>query len=234
MIGYLIEQELGNRLPFEKPLASLLTMIEVDPDDPAFTDPSKPIGPLYSKAEADKLAAERGWAFKRDGDHMRRVVPSPIPKRIFEHRPIKWLLDQGCVVICAGGGGIPVAYQPGRQLAGAEAVIDKDRASALLARDIGADILIMATDAPAACVAFGTSRQRAIVAADPDALLGEYQAEFAAGSMLPKVIAACDFAKATGQPAAIGALADIDAMLAGAAGTRVTTSVSGVEFAAGS
>lgn len=231
MIGYLVEQELGNRLPFDKPLASLLTMIEVDPDDPAFTDPSKPIGPLYSAAEADKLAAERGWAFKPDGDSMRRVVPSPVPKRIFELRPIRWLLDQGCVVICAGGGGIPVAYRPGRQLAGVEAVIDKDRASALLARDVGADLLIMATDAAAVFIGFGTPRQRAIATANPDALLAGYEAEFAAGSMLPKVIAACDFARATGKPAAIGALAGIDAMLAGTAGTRVTTAVTGVEFA---
>jgi carbamate kinase len=231
MIGYLIEQELGNRLPFEKPLASLLTMIEIDPDDPAFADPSKPIGPLYDEAQADKLAAERGWTFKHDGHHMRRVVPSPVPKRIFERRPITWLLDQGCVVICAGGGGIPTAYRPGRQLTGVEAVIDKDRASALLARDVGADILIMATDASAVFAGFGTPGQRAIAQADPDALLSGYKAEFAAGSMLPKVIAACDFAKATGKPAAIGALADIDAMLAGTAGTRVITGVTGVVFA---
>jgi len=231
MIGYLIEQELGNRLPFEKPLASLLTMIEVDPDDPAFTDPSKPIGPLYERSEADKLAAERGWTFKHDGDHMRRVVPSPVPRRIFERRPIKWLLDQGCVVICAGGGGIPTAYRPGRQLVGIEAVIDKDRASALLARDIGADILIMATDASAAFVGFGTPEQRAILQAHPDALLAKYEPEFAAGSMLPKVIAACDFAKATGKPAVIGALSDIDAMLAGMAGTRVAVGAPGVVFA---
>jgi carbamate kinase len=230
MIGYLIEQELGNRLPFEKPFASLLTMIEVDPDDPAFADPSKPVGPLYTAAEADKLAAERGWAFKPDGDSLRRVVPSPVPKRIFELRPIQWLLDQGCVVICAGGGGIPVAYRPGRQLMGVEAVIDKDRASALLARDVGADLLIMATDATAVFTGFGTPQQRTIAAANPDALLTEYEAEFAAGSMLPKVIAASDFAQATGKPAAIGALADIDAMLDGAAGTRITTSVAGVEF----
>jgi len=231
MIGYLIEQELGNRLPFEKPLASLLTMIEVDPDDPAFTDPSKPIGPLYGAAEADKLAAERGWTFKPDGDSMRRVVPSPVPKRIFEHRPIRWLLEQGSVVICAGGGGIPVAYRPGRQLVGVEAVIDKDRASALLARDVGADMLIMATDASAVFTGFGTPQQRTIVEADPGALLSEYESEFAAGSMLPKVIAACDFAKATGKTAAIGALADIDAMLAGTAGTRVSIGVAGVVFA---
>ena len=234
MIGYLIEQELGNRLPFEKPFASLLTMIEVDPADPAFGDPSKPVGPLYTTAEADKLAAERGWAFKPDGDSMRRVVPSPVPKRIFELRPIRWLLDQGCVVICAGGGGIPVAYQPGRKLVGVEAVIDKDRASALLARDIEADMLIMATDAEAVFVGFGTPRQRAIVAADPDVLLARHEAEFAAGSMLPKVIAACDFARATGKPAMIGALTDIDAMLAGTAGTRVTSGVTDVVFADGS
>jgi carbamate kinase len=232
MIGYLIEQELGNRLPFEKPLASLLTMIEVDPGDPAFTDPSKPIGPLYSQLEADKLATERGWTFKPDGDSMRRVVPSPVPRRIFERRPIRWLLERGCVVICAGGGGIPTAYRPGRELAGVEAVIDKDRASALLARDIDADILIMATEAPAVCVGFGTPRQRAIAAADPDALLAEHEAEFAAGSMLPKVIAACEFAR-TGKPAVIGALADIGAMLAGTAGTRVAVGVPGVVFASG-
>ena len=234
MIGYLVEQELGNRLPFERPLASLLTMIEVDPDDPAFADPSKPIGPLYDKSEADKLASERGWTFKADGDSMRRVVPSPVPRRIFEHRPIRWLLDQGCVVICAGGGGIPVAYRPGRELVGVEAVIDKDRASALLARDIEADMLIMATDAEAVFVGFGTPRQRAIVAADPDVLLARYEAEFAAGSMLPKVIAACDFAQATGKPAVIGALTDIDAMLAGTAGTRVASGVTDVVFADGS
>ena len=230
MIGYLVEQELGNRLPFERPLASLLTMIEVDPDDPAFADPSKPIGPVYDKSEADKLAAERGWTFKPDGDRMRRVVPSPVPQRIFEHRPISWLLERGCVVICAGGGGIPTAYRPGRELIGIEAVIDKDRASALLARNIEADVLIMATDAQAVFVGFGTPQQRAIAEANPAVLLTEYEAEFAAGSMLPKVVAACDFAKATGKPAMIGALADIDAMLAGTAGTRVTTDAASVTF----
>ena len=231
MIGYLVEQELGNRLPFDKPLASLLTMIEVDPDDPAFADPSKPIGPLYNSGAAAELAAERSWAFKRDGDSMRRVVPSPAPKRIFEHRPIRWLLEQGCVVICAGGGGIPTAYQPGRQLVGVEAVIDKDHASGLLARDLDADMLIMATDATAVFVAFGTPDQRAVARAEPDSLLGEYRDEFAAGSMLPKVLAACDFARATGKPAVIGALSDIDAMLTGTAGTRVSTDVTGVVFA---
>jgi carbamate kinase len=233
MVGYLVEQELGNRLPVEHPLAALLTMIEVDPDDPAFADPSKPIGPLYDQEQADELARQRGWAFKADGDRVRRVVPSPMPKRIFERRPIGWMLERGCVVICAGGGGIPCAYDADRRLVGVEAVIDKDHASALLARDIDADLVIMATDAPAACVGFGTADQRAIAAAHPDALLAEFRGEFAAGSMLPKVLAACDFARETGKPAVIGALNDIDRMLAGEAGTRIATDVDGVEFAAG-
>jgi carbamate kinase len=231
MIGYLVERELGNRLPFEKPLASLLTMIEVDPADPAFSDPSKPIGPLYAQTNADKLAAERGWVFKADGDSLRRVVPSPAPKRIFEHRPIRWLLEQGCVVICAGGGGIPTAYREDRTLTGVEAVIDKDHASALLARDIDADMLIMATDAAAVFVGFGTPGARAITGARPDALLAAHRGEFAAGSMLPKVLAASDFAHATDKPAVIGALQDIEGMVAGTAGTRISTDAVGVSFA---
>jgi carbamate kinase len=231
MIGYLIEQELGNRLPFDKPLATLLTMIEVDPADPAFADPTKPIGPIYSEQDAAQLEAERGWTFKRDGDSMRRVVPSPAPVRIFEHRPIRWLLEQGSVVICAGGGGIPTAYGKNRQLAGIEAVIDKDHASALLARDIDAEQLIMATDADAAYVGWGTPEQRAISRANPDELYAQHRDEFAAGSMLPKVLAACNFARESGKAAAIGALADIEAMLDGRAGTRITTETGGVEYA---
>jgi carbamate kinase len=230
MIGYLVEQELGNRLPFDTPLASLLTMIEVDPDDPAFANPTKPIGPLYTAAEAEQAAADRGWTFRPDGQSMRRVVPSPAPQRIFERRPIGWLLERGCVVICAGGGGIPTAYRSGRDLVGVEAVIDKDYASALLARDIHADALILATDAPAAYVHFGLPDQRAIRWVHPDAIEGDYRSEFAVGSMLPKVLAACDFARKTGKPATIGALDDIEAMLAGTAGTRVCTELEGIEF----
>jgi len=228
MIGYLIEQELGNRLPFEKPIATLLTMIEVDTSDPAFSNPAKPIGPMYSAPDAAELERERGWMFRPDGDQLRRVVPSPAPKRIFEERQIRWLLDAGCVVICAGGGGIPTAYRDGRQLHGVEAVIDKDHASGLLARDVRADVFVMATDTPAAYLGFGTSTQRSIDAAHPDALLSEHAAEFAAGSMLPKVTAACDFARSTGKPAVVGQLADIDALVVGAAGTRISTDVDGV------
>src|SRR6185369_16596866 len=135
MIGYMIEQELGNLLPFERPFATMLTMVEVDGGDPAFKNPTKFIGPVYPKDEADRLAAEKGWVVKPDGDKWRRVVASPEPKRIFELRPIKWLLERGAVVVCTGGGGIPTMYLPGtRTLTGAEVVVDKDRASALLAR----------------------------------------------------------------------------------------------------
>src|SRR3954469_20861378 len=231
MIGYLIERELGNRLPMEKPLATLLTMIEVDADDPAFGNPSKPIGPLYTREDSEKLAAEQGWTFRPDGDSFRLVVPSPAPKRIFELRQIRWLLEHECVVICAGGGGIPAVYKPGRQLVGIEAVIDKDHASALLAHDVDADMLVLATDAAAAFVDFGKPTQRVIERAHPDALLAEYESQFASGSMLPKVKAACDFARTSGNTAVIGSLADIEAMVGGTAGTRISSSVDGVVFA---
>src|SRR3954470_24935974 len=149
MIGYMIEQELGNLLPFEVPFATVLTMIEVDPNDPAFKNPTKFVGPVYDKASADGIAAEKGWIFKQDGDKWRRVVPSPLPKRIFEIRPIKWLLEKKTVVVCVGGGGIPTMYDPtkDRTLIGIEAVIDKDNASRLLATELEADLFVMATDA---------------------------------------------------------------------------------------
>ncbi len=239
MIGYLVEQELGNLLPFDKPLAAVLTMIEVDDRDPAFDDPSKPIGPLYQAAQAERLAAEHGWVFRPDGDQLRRVVPSPRPLRIFELRQVRWLLEKGAVVICAGGGGIPVMYSerlgpavdggPDRQLVGVEAVIDKDHASALLASSIEADQFVMATDADAVYLEYGTPAQRAIRRAHPDALL-ELSAHFAAGSMLPKVQAACSFASASGKLAAIGGLSDIEDMLSGAAGTIVTVQQDGIAY----
>jgi carbamate kinase len=220
MIGYLIEQELGNLLPPEVPFATLLTMIEVDPADPAFRDPTKFVGPIYADADAEALAAEKGWVFKRDGEHLRRVVPSPAPKRVFEIRPIRWLLDRGVLVICAGGGGIPTAWAPGdeRTLAGVEAVIDKDQASALLARDLDADLFIMATDVDGVYEDWGTPDQRRLGHVTPDDLRGE---AFAAGSMGPKVDAAVRFVEATGKRAAIGALADIERIVDGVAGTSV-------------
>ena len=164
MIGYMIEQELGNLLPFEVPFATLLTMVEVDGNDPGFKNPTKFVGPVYDEAEAERIKAEKGWTFKQDGAKWRRVVPSPLPKRIFEIRPIKWLLDHGTVVVCAGGGGIPTMYEPGadRKLVGVEAVIDKDLCSELLARDLDADLLVMATDAEAVFTGWGTPEAKAI------------------------------------------------------------------------
>ena len=228
MIGYLLEQELGNLLPVEVPFASLLTMIEVDAHDPAFQNPTKFIGPVYDKAEADRIAADKHWVFKQDGQYWRRVVPSPRPKRIFEIRPIRWLLDQGTIVICAGGGGIPTAYDTDsrrRTLEGVEVVIDKDFAGAcwrgigaLLARDLQADMYIMATDTDGVYLDWGTPNARKLNRTTP-AELAKYA--FPAGSMGPKIEAACEFATTTGKPAAIGALADIERIVAGEGGTVI-------------
>jgi len=228
MIGYMIEQELGNRLPFDKSIATILTMTEVDPADPAFADPTKFVGPVYDADEAQRLAALRNWVVKPDGAHWRRVVPSPLPQRIFELRSIEALVSAGTVVICAGGGGIPTMYQPfTRTLIGVEAVIDKDRASAVLARDLNADTLVIATDADAVYTGWGTPEQRAITAVHPDELEGFH---FPAGSMGPKVEAAIQFARSTGHDAYIGSLADLPALLAGTAGTRVSTAVDVVTY----
>ena len=223
MIGYLIEQELGNVLPFEKRIATVLTMVEIDPHDPAFSNPTKFVGPLYDKATADALAADKGWVFKLDGASWRRVVASPEPKRIFELEPIKWLLEKGTIVICAGGGGIPTAYLADgtRTLVGIEAVIDKDLASELLARDVGADLFVMATDAEGVYANWGTPQQELLSWVTPEELEAY---EFAEGSMGPKVEAAVRFVRATGKRAAIGRLEDIAKIAAGEAGTNVVAS----------
>jgi carbamate kinase len=220
MIGYVIEQELGNILPFEVPFATVLTMIEVDPADPAFRDPTKFVGPVYAKEEADQLAADKGWVFKQDGDAWRRVVPSPQPKRIFEIRPIRWLLEQNTVVICAGGGGVPTMYDPDaeRFLVGVEAVIDKDLASELLAREVEADLYIMVTDVDGVYVNWGAPDQRKLHRVTPSELRGH---DFAAGSMGPKVEAAVRFVENTGKRAAIGGLDQIEGIVDGSAGTQV-------------
>jgi carbamate kinase len=223
MIGYLLEQELGNRLPFEVPIASILTMVEVDPADPAFDDPTKFVGPVYDEADARRLAKDHGWAVKKDGKSWRRVVPSPRPVRIFEVRPMRWLLEHGAIVICAGGGGIPTVYEKGddRQLRGVEAVIDKDLASSLLACDLEADLFAMATDVDGVYTDWGTPQQRRLDRVTPDDLAGD----FAAGSMGPKVQAARDYVSVTGNRAVIGSLNQIDGMIAGTAGTSVVPGV---------
>lgn len=220
MIGYMLEQELGNVLPADVPLATLLTMVEVDPADPAFSDPTKFVGPVYDRDAADRLAAEKDWVFRPDGPNWRRVVPSPLPKRIFELRPITWLLERGTVVICAGGGGIPASYAPGepRTLGGIEAVIDKDLASELLARELGADLFVMATDVEGVYVNWATPEQEMLGQVTVDELSRH---AFAAGSMGPKVAAAVQFASATGSRAAIGALQDIAEIVEGRKGTQV-------------
>ena len=219
MIGYLIEQELGNLMPFDRPFATVLTMIEVDPDDPAFDDPSKPIGPVYDRETAERLAKEHGWTVAPDGKQWRRVVPSPLPQRIFEIRPIKWLLEKGVIVICTGGGGIPTMYTEEGRLQGAEAVIDKDRASALLARELDCDCLVLATDVDGVYRDWGTP-EAALISRVSVGEMRELNVT-AEGSMGPKVEAACAFVAETGKYAAIGALADIERIVAGEAGTRI-------------
>tara|TARA_R110001599_G_scaffold67077_3_gene189634 strand:- start:755 stop:1684 length:930 start_codon:yes stop_codon:yes gene_type:complete len=226
MIGYMIEQEMGNFVPFERPLATLLTMVEVDPKDPAFNHPTKFIGPVYEEAEAKKLAKDNHWSIKPDGQKWRRVVASPLPKRIFEIRPIRWLLEKNTIVIASGGGGIPTMYDADSHLKGVEAVIDKDLSSELLARELGADLYIMATDAEAVFLDWDTPEQRGIKCVNPIDLANY---EFAAGSMGPKVSAACQFAEKTGKTAAIGSLEDLEQIVAGTAGTRVSKLVGDME-----
>jgi carbamate kinase len=223
MIGYILEQELGNLLPVEVPFATILTMVEVEPSDPAFGNPTKFVGAVYPKPQADQLASEKGWVFKPDGDRWRRVVPSPEPKRIFEIRPIRWLLDKDVVVICAGGGGVPTMYAPDadRTLVGVEAVIDKDLASQLLAREVGADLFVMATDVDGVYTGWGTPEQCRLERVTPSELR---ELAFAAGSMAPKVEAAVRFVEGTGKQAAIGGLAEIEAIVDGNAGTQVVAS----------
>ena len=227
MIGYMIQQELGNLVPFEVPFATLLSQVEVDPNDPAFQNPTKPIGPVYTKEEAEKLAIEKGWSIAQDGDKYRRVVPSPLPKRIFEIRPVKWLLEKGSIVICAGGGGIPTYYDEQGNLQGVEAVIDKDLCSALLAENLDADLFIIATDVSAVFIDWGKPNQKAIASVHPD-VIG--QMAFANGSMGPKVQAAINFVKQTNKDAVIGSLSDIVDIIKGKAGTKITTKVSDIEY----
>ncbi len=217
MIGYMIEQELGNLLPIEIPIASILTMVEVDPEDPAFDNPTKPIGPIYTKEEAEKLKKEKGWSIKLDGEHWRRVVASPEPHRIFQLRPIHWLLEKNTIVICAGGGGIPTIYNKEGNLEGVEVVIDKDRASSLLAFELEADVLIMATDTEGVYLDWGTDSEKIISETTPEEIR---KYDFDIGSMGPKVEAACSFVERSGQRAVIGSLKDIEKMVNGTAGTQ--------------
>ncbi len=218
-IGYMIEQELANLLPPDRHCATLLTQIEVDAADPAFATPSKPIGPLYERQEAEALAASKGWRVAPDGQHFRRVVASPQPQRIIELAVIELLVDARVVVICLGGGGIPVVRGSDGRLAGIEAVIDKDLASSLLARQLKADALLMLTDVEAVFTSWGRPGARALRHISADAI---GRLPFEAGTMAPKVAAACQFCHATQGIAGIGRLADAGAILMGKAGTVIT------------
>lgn len=224
MIGYMIEQELDGILSSQPPTVTLLTQVEVDPADPAFNDPSKFVGPVYGRDEAERLAQQRSWAVKPDGDKWRRVVPSPAPKRILDTKVIDLLLNHGIVVVCAGGGGVPIVRRQD-EIIGVEAVIDKDRASALLAVDLHADVFAMVTDVDAVYVNYGKPSQRALGAISP-AELAHYS--FPAGSMGPKVESACAFAQSTGHTAVIGPLSNVAELVNGTAGTRVTVQQSAI------
>ena len=216
-IGYMVELELDNALPPERETVALITRVVVAADDQAFADPTKFIGPVYGESEASELAAARGWTVKRDGESWRRVVPSPDPRRIIELAAIRQLTDSGFVVVCAGGGGVPVvAREDGMH--GVEAVIDKDLCSALLAIELGADLLVLATDVDGVYLDWGAPGERLIEAVTPRELESH---DFAAGSMGPKVAAAMRFADRGGR-AAIGSLGRLTELIDGTSGTQVT------------
>ncbi|MDH3582212.1 MAG: carbamate kinase, partial [Hyphomicrobiales bacterium] len=203
------------------------TQIEVDPKDPAFKNPTKPIGPFYARQEAQQLRQESGWSFMRDGEQYRRVVPSPQPKRIFEMDVVELLVEHGVVTICAGGGGIPTIVTEEGRLAGVEAVIDKDLASALLARQLKAQAFLLLTDVDGVYANWDQPQARRFRRIQPDELR---RLPFAAGSMGPKVEAACNFVEATGGTAGIGALKDASNVLAGNAGTLIAKTAAKTEY----
>ncbi|CAM3850855.1 carbamate kinase [Vibrio aquimaris] len=217
MIGYMLMQEFKNQMP-DINATCMLTQMTVDPNDPAFLNPTKPIGPIYTQDEARTLAEKYNWTIKPDGDHFRRVVPSPEPTGIIEHQAITTLIEHGHLVICTGGGGIPVQYDNG-QLVGVEAVIDKDMSAALLAKQLHADALLILTDTDAVYHDWGKSSQRALRNTTPSEL-SQYQ--FEQGSMGPKIQASCEFIKQGGKVVGIGALEDGLRILQGLAGTSIT------------
>lgn len=216
MIGYMLQQALKNQLP-QREISVLLTQVEVDAHDLAFSNPTKYIGPIYDDAQAKTLHAEKGWIFKADGKAFRRVVPSPQPKRIVESDAIRTLIARDHLVICNGGGGVPVV-EKADGFHGIEAVIDKDLSAALLARQLHADALLILTDADAVYLDWGKPTQRPLAQVTPE-LLGEMQ--FDAGSMGPKVTACAEFVSHCHGIAGIGSLADGPAILAGDKGTLI-------------
>lgn len=217
MIGYLLTQELANAAPSAE-FAAVVTRVVVDPDDPAFDAASKPVGPVYDETTATDLALHRGWRVARDGPYWRRVVASPEPRSVVELRAIRTLVDAGIVVVCGGGGGVPVAHDGTGRLRGVEAVIDKDLASTVLAVALGADRLVLLTDVEGVVDGWGGPAAALIERATVAEMR---RRSFAAGSMGPKVEAACRFVERTGRTASIGALEQAAAVVAGTAGTTV-------------
>lgn len=218
LLGYLVEQELGNQFEAGHRLATVLTRVEVAPDDPAFKQPDKPVGNWLAEAQKQALAAEHDWTFSRQGNRYRRLVPSPRPVRILQQAVINSLVEDNVTVICAGGGGIPVIRNKAGKVEGVEAVIDKDLSSALLAIELQADLLVLATDVDGVYRHWQEPDQEKLRTLSVAAAAG---LELPAGSMKPKVLAACQFVEATGNPAVIGALAELSALLDLQAGTRV-------------
>jgi carbamate kinase len=223
-IGYSIELALRNALPAETHIVSVLTQTLVDAVDPAFQHPSKPIGPIYNEATARHLASLNDWVVMPDGRSWRRAVASPAPIAILEIDAIKALVQAGVTTICAGGGGIPVIRQTDGKLTGIEAVIDKDATSALLARQLGADIFVMLTDVDGVYVGYGTPDAKLITHSTP-ADLRAAETAFAAGSMGPKAAAACAFVAATGKSCAIGAMPALHEIIIGQAGTTISPDI---------
>mmetsp|Transcript_61125 Transcript_61125/g.149640 ORF Transcript_61125/g.149640 Transcript_61125/m.149640 type:complete len:396 (+) Transcript_61125:304-1491(+) len=235
MIGYMIEQELQKYLPPNRGMVTVLSQIVVDPNDPSMLNPTKFVGPIYkTQAEVEAL----GSPFKKDGDHYRRVVPSPVPIKLVDHQmeAVQRLTDSNCLVICAGGGGIPVVVDKRRDggdggassapeyYKGVEAVIDKDRAATMMGISLEADGLLILTDVPCVSLDYNTPQERRIKTASPSALVGLMD-HFPAGSMGPKIEAATEFVNKTGGWAAIGSLKDAESILQGTSGTTISSKV---------
>ena len=217
MVGYLLEQELHNELR-RRPMATVLTQVIVDRDDPAFANPTKPVGPVYTRAQARQLADQRGWHVAPDETGWRRMVPSPEPRRIVELPALRLLMDARVILICAGGGGIPVTVDPDGRLRGIEAVIDKDLSAAVLARELDADVLMLLTDVSAVECDHGTPQARPLGQATPAQLEA---LSIPSESMGPKAAAAAQFVRQTGNRAVIGRLTEATALLQGRGGTQV-------------
>jgi carbamate kinase len=226
-IGYVVELELDNAIDHQDTV-TVITRVLVDAGDPAFGDPAKFIGPIYDEQRAHALAAERGCVVKPDGEHWRRVVASPDPKQIIQLGAIQELVEAGFLVVCVGGGGVPVIADANGHT-GVEAVIDKDLASSLLAAGLGADVLVLATDVDAVYTGWGTPDPRAVARATPGWLRTQ---GFPAGSMGPKVEAVCRFVEQTGNRAAIGQLDGLPELIGGTAGTQIRADGSDVEYRA--